>query len=112
MQQWIALTALWREPVLSESELAEYCRTSPSALNRLLDRMEKKGLIRRRRDPDDRRRVLVTLGTSGEETANLLGFYNEINHMLLQGFTAEESRQVASYLERIVNNAERVLKGG
>jgi DNA-binding MarR family transcriptional regulator len=112
LRQWIVLTALWREPILSESELVAYCRTSPSALNRLLDRMEQKDLVVRLPDPEDGRRVLVTLGRAAKREANTLRFYEEINDVLLEGFTPKEVRHVQRYLERIVENVEQSLHEG
>lgn len=41
----------------------------PHTLSPLLKRMEAAGLVERRRDPDDERRVQVTLGEAGRETA-------------------------------------------
>jgi DNA-binding MarR family transcriptional regulator len=71
--------------------------------------MEKKHLIRRCPDPDDRRRNLVELGPSGNRKADLLGFFREINATLLRGFSTREAEQVVALLERIVENAERGL---
>jgi DNA-binding MarR family transcriptional regulator len=111
LRQWVVMTALWRKAGITESELAEYCRTTPSALNRLLDRMVEGGLVRRRRDPEDGRRVRVELDAKGRKLKPLLGFNEEINAILLQGFSRSEARQVVSLLERMVENAESALEG-
>jgi DNA-binding MarR family transcriptional regulator len=44
---------------LPAGRLAELARISPGATTTLLDRLERKGLARRTRDTEDRRRVLV-----------------------------------------------------
>ena len=109
LPQWAVMTALWRQTGLTESELAEYARSTPSALSRILDRMSDAGLVRRREDPDDGRRVRVELGPKGRKLSPLLDFYQDINAVLLQGFTNGEAKQVVAYLERITRNAEAAL---
>ena len=42
------MTALWRQSPVCETELAGYCRMSDSSMNRLMDRMEAKMLMRRK----------------------------------------------------------------
>ncbi len=110
VQQWIPLTALWRNSPLPESELAAYCRMSASSLNRLLDRMEDKRLIRRAKDKDDLRRNLVHLGSKGKKLSHLLDFYRDINGVMLKGMTAKESETLVKLLEKLVRNLEEELE--
>jgi DNA-binding MarR family transcriptional regulator len=53
------LDILDREGPMTAGQLAEKARISPGAMTALLDRVEKKGLARRTRDTEDRRRILV-----------------------------------------------------
>ena len=110
MQNWIVLTALWRTPWLSESELADYCHMSLSAMSKLVDRMEGKGLLRRERDPDDARRAIIHLADEGRAKAHLIDFYEEINQIALKGFTEAEAQALRLYLERIIENTGAALK--
>lgn len=110
LKQWVPLTALWRGSPMTEGELSEYTRMSPSSLNRLLDRMEAKALVKRRKDPEDRRRVLVDLGPAGAELSGLLGFYEEVNDVLTKGMTQMERVQMVSLMEKMVANLEGVLQ--
>ena len=109
MRQWIAMTALWRGSPLTESDLADYCRMSPSSLNRLIDRMEAKKLVRRSEDPDDRRRILVEVGSRGRKLSHLLRFYSEVNDVLLADMTSRERKNLVSLLERVIANLEKAL---
>ena len=62
------VTLLWlikSNPGLSLRELAAEERISAPALSGFVDRLEKAGLIERVRDPDDRRRVGLTLTEDG-----------------------------------------------
>jgi DNA-binding MarR family transcriptional regulator len=110
LQQWIVLTVLWRETPVKEGELGGYSKMSPSSLNRLLDRMESKGLVERTRDEEDRRRVLVSIGPEGQALSGLLNFYEEINNVITDGMTPEEVRQLVELLKRVVENLEGALE--
>jgi DNA-binding MarR family transcriptional regulator len=47
--------------------LAERCQVTPQTMTRTVDRLERDGLVSRRRGSDDRRRVDVTLTPAGEQ---------------------------------------------
>jgi MarR family transcriptional regulator, transcriptional regulator for hemolysin len=53
--QGIILTRLERQPGLSQNELASICEVEPITVGRLVDRLEARGLLQRRPDPQDRR---------------------------------------------------------
>jgi DNA-binding MarR family transcriptional regulator len=83
------LDILDQEGPMTAGRLAERARLSPGAITALLDRLEKKGLARRTRDTEDRRRVLVEVapelrrraeqlyGTPEEGTEALFGYSDE-----------------------------------
>lgn len=109
IRQWVALSALWRTSPLSESELVAYTKMSASSLNRLLDRMEAKRLVMRAKDPADRRRTLVALGVRGRELSHLVSFYEDINKVIVDGFSTREQEQLVSLLERVNENVVSAL---
>ena len=49
------LAYLERHPGISQARLAEFTALEPMAVVRVLDRLQAEGLVRRRRDPADRR---------------------------------------------------------
>lgn len=53
--QWIILARLDRQPGLSQNELATICEVEPITVARLIDRLERRGVLERRADPSDRR---------------------------------------------------------
>lgn len=109
LQQWIIMTALWRRDGLTVSELAAYYRVSDPTASSLVDRMEAKGLVERRRIETDRRKVTVHLTDMGWRLAPLISFYEPINEVLLTGFSDQERRTFAAMLERITSNAEAAI---
>lgn len=60
------LRRLRREPRW-QSDLGRGLGLSPASLTRLIDRLEERGLVTRRRDAEDRRRVVVSLAPPGEQ---------------------------------------------
>jgi DNA-binding MarR family transcriptional regulator len=92
-----ALDILDQEGPMTAGRLAERARLSPGATTALIDRLEEKGLARRRRDTEDRRRVLVEtapdlrqraeeLYGSPEEGAQELAIYSDEQLEFLIGF--------------------------
>lgn len=53
-QGWV-LVHLWREDGLNQSELAERMDVATVTTSKLIDRLEARGFVERRADPDDRR---------------------------------------------------------
>ncbi|WP_073211418.1 MarR family winged helix-turn-helix transcriptional regulator [Acidocella aminolytica] len=53
--QWGILIHLQRQPGLSQKELADLLEVEPISVARLVDRLEKVGLVERRADAQDRR---------------------------------------------------------
>ena len=110
MQQWILLTALWRNDGMTNNQLAAYGRIKDPTASGLVDRMVAKGLVVRQRTSDDRRKVFVRLTDKGRALSHLLSFYEQINTVLLSGFSDEEKETLISMMDRLIANAEVELE--
>lgn len=64
--QYLTMLALWEKAPRTVGELGDTLGLDPATLTPLLKRMEVGGLISRRRDPADERRVLVQPTAQGE----------------------------------------------
>jgi MarR family transcriptional regulator, organic hydroperoxide resistance regulator len=78
--QYLVLVVLWERDAMSVGELAAALLMDLGSVSPMLKRMEKKGLVVRGRDPNDERRVVVSLSASGHalrrRTKQMLGeFY-------------------------------------
>lgn len=62
--QYVTLKKL-QAGTVGVTELARAAELNPGAMTRLLDRLEEKGLVARRADPDDRRLVHIDLTDAG-----------------------------------------------
>ena len=64
--QRLCIRILGRYPNLSPGQLAEIMHVHPSTLTGVLKRLEQKGIVARRIDPNDARRSLLTLTPRGK----------------------------------------------
>jgi len=61
------LGRLYRDGTATATELAAYLRVQPQSLTRLVDDLEKRSLITRRSDIEDRRQSLLEITKTGEQ---------------------------------------------
>lgn len=87
------------------SEFARYLDYDSGAMKRLLDRVEEKGLIRRVPCPADRRALNLELTDAARDLyPQLMEAVSRVNQRMLQGFSAEEEKQLENMLLRIQAN--------
>ena len=63
--QYLVMLALWERSPRSVKDLSSALALDPGTLSPLLKRLETAGLVRRRRDADDERSVVVSLTKAG-----------------------------------------------
>ena len=84
------------------------CRTvsyDPGAMTRMIDRLEKKGLVRRVPCSEDRRVMRIALTEEGKAVyPQLAERAAKVLNDRLRGFTQDEVRQLENLLERMLNN--------
>ncbi len=64
--QYLVMITLWAEDGLAVGQIAETLSLESSTLTPLLQRLEQSGLLVRRRDPENERRVIITLTDKGK----------------------------------------------
>lgn len=91
---------------LTVNELARLTGIETSTLSRLLDRMTDRGLLRRSRDDNDKRSVLVSLTPKGRKLAlqHRPVYYKDFDKLLLAGFSAEDGAAFRKALLRMLDN--------
>ena len=104
------LDILDQEGPMTAGRLAERARLSPGAITALLDRLEEKGLARRTRDTEDRRRVLVEVVPELREKAEQLYGTPEEGVNALAGYTDEELDFLTAFLRGSVAYQEERMR--
>jgi DNA-binding MarR family transcriptional regulator len=97
---------------LLAAELAREYGIDASAVTRLIDRLEKRGLLTRVRSNEDRRVVRLALTPEGQGIARRLpAMFTGVMDGLLSGFTPEEVGFLKSMLRRVLTNSGCDLSG-
>jgi DNA-binding MarR family transcriptional regulator len=85
------LFALWEREGLTHSELAEQLYVRPATITNALQRMEKKGLVKRSRDTEDQRVSRVYLTEAGHQIrGEVERVWAELEEWTFAGFDPEE----------------------
>jgi DNA-binding MarR family transcriptional regulator len=89
---------------LSQQELAAKLQIHPSRLVAILDNLEKRGLVERRANPDDRRLYSLHLTKDGGELLERIGkVAREHQDALLDALSREERNELTTLLLRIAD---------
>ncbi len=84
--QWVILARLERQPGLSQNELASILEVEPITVARLVDRLEARGLVERRADPNDRRIWRLHNLPAAQPAIDKITLYREaMNAELIEG---------------------------
>jgi len=107
--QWIALYFLNEEnKPISQKELASLMNIKDSSVARLVDRMERDGLIKRVENPKDKRVKFLELTNNGRNQIEALlpeGKY--FSDLLLEGITNEELLTFYKVLDKMSINIKK-----
>jgi MarR family transcriptional regulator, multiple antibiotic resistance protein MarR len=101
--QYVILVGL-ANGIDSASGLCKGVSYDPGAMTRMIDRLERKGLVRRVRCPEDRRVVKLALTDEGKAVyPKLIASAAEVTNRSLEGFTKTEAQQLEGLLQRILD---------
>ncbi len=106
-----AMAAIMNSPPLSpQVDIAKRLRIEGPTLTRMLDSLEKDGLVERLPDPNDRRTKLLRLTPEGEAVLkDVFAIADEWRFRLLDGFTEEQTEQATSFCGELVTRLDRGL---
>jgi DNA-binding MarR family transcriptional regulator len=96
--------SLARGSSMRVGDLARALRVTVGGTSKLVDRIERAGLIARQPDPDDRRASRVALTTAGKRrlTAAVKTYEAEVAGILGGVLRPEEQRQMSDYVSRLL----------
>lgn len=105
--QTTVLFALWYQDGVTQKTVADETYKDKPSITRLLDNMEKNGLIERRRDAEDRRINKIFLSQKGQDMEGPV--IEAAKVALSQGFkglTEQEAKDVQRLLKKVFENLE------
>ena len=100
--QRLVLRVVGRFPGIPSGEVASILRLDPSTMSGILVRLERRGLIQRRPDPRDRRRILLALTVQGRELdVDETSAIDTVAGEILAGLSATDVAASRRVLERL-----------
>jgi DNA-binding MarR family transcriptional regulator len=103
--QEMFLLQLWERDGQTQTELAEGLCVQPATVTRMLDRMEKAGLVARHKDPSDQRVSRVFLTDSGRSLRGPVeDAWQQLEQTSLAHFTVEERILLRRLLLQLFEN--------
>jgi DNA-binding MarR family transcriptional regulator len=105
--QFVILMNLAQQRASCAADLAREQSTDTGSMTRMIDRLVRKGHLRRVRDPADRRVVRLELTESGRSLARKLPpVAVKVLNQHLRGFSKGEFEQLKTFLRRMLANAD------
>ncbi len=103
--QWICLYYINEYQSISQRELANLMLVKDSSVGRLIDRLERNGLVKRTRSDEDRRIITLKLTKEGVLAfKKLLPLGLEFNDQLTKNIPAKELETFEAVLNKMLNN--------
>lgn len=107
LMQWIVLIYVRDGLARTATDIAREFRHDSGALTRVIDQLERRGLLERERSSTDRRVVNLTLTPQGRRTIEaLLPVVVGQMNLALEPFTRDEFNQMRSLMERLVQHLQ------
>jgi DNA-binding MarR family transcriptional regulator len=100
--QFYVLSALWDKDKMKFKDLARRLDMDGSTLTGILDRMEKRGFIKRKEDPNDRRSILVCLTRESKEIRpQMIEIAQDLDHEFRNKVPDEEFQMLLKVLDQL-----------
>ncbi len=105
--QWAVLMFLWAQEGQTQRELSRQVAIEDATMVRTIDRMERDGLVRRERNPQDRRQIKIFLTEKGSALRDtLVPEAIAGNQSAMRGLSEDEQRQLLDLLRRVIGALE------
>jgi DNA-binding MarR family transcriptional regulator len=99
--QYFVLTLLWEKDDRRFKELAAAANCTPATMTGIVDTLERKGLVTREPNPDDRRSLLVRLTGEGWELKDSTPTLDKIFRSCCVGLEPDEIQQLSQLLRKL-----------
>ncbi|TVY07833.1 MarR family winged helix-turn-helix transcriptional regulator [Paenibacillus cremeus] len=107
-EQWTVLHRLAEQDGISQKELAKRAEKDQTNITRILDHLERKGLVERRTNAEDRRSFLTYITEAGRTLdSTLVPIENQVIRSVLHGLTEEQIQTLRELLLHLTRNANQ-----
>lgn len=110
-EQWGVLVQLWNKGSIAQDELAYIVCVDKSSLSRVLEVMERRGLVRRERDPADARRKTLYATDKANALRDLcLKVAVSALDEMLNGISREDLAACITVLTKVKKNIRKIAE--
>jgi MarR family transcriptional regulator, organic hydroperoxide resistance regulator len=103
------LWQLWRQDGLTQSQMVERMCVQPPTVSKMLDRLEKAGLVERRPDAEDSRLSRVYLTEQGHKSQRAVrDIWVNVEQRMTEGLSVEERIVLRRLLMQVHENLTRI----
>jgi len=107
-EQWSVLACLWKKDGVTQQTLCTLTAKDKPSMTRLIDNLEKRNLVKRLSDNEDRRINNIYLTEEGNNLQNkATEIVNLIAERTLKGITEQELNTSRVVLKKIIANLEQ-----
>ena len=104
-EHWAVMNCLWDDEGMSQTEIAKRIVKDKTNLTRILDVMERNGLVSRRRRKNDRRAYRIVLTDKAKASKNdLIAIAEAVGARAVERLSAEEQQTVLRLMNTIAEN--------
>ena len=104
-EQWSVLACLWKKDKVTQQELCDLTSKDKPSMTRLIDKLEKRNLVTRVSDHNDRRTNLIHLTDAGNALKlKATEIVQQVAAKTLDHISGEELNTVRTVLKKIMNN--------
>lgn len=101
-EQWTVMAVLNNNPGIIQSELAAITAKEKTNITRILDVLQKKGYVERKRAEEDRRSIAIQLSDAGQEAIDvLLPSIERLNESFREGINDADFKVFLRVLDTI-----------
>jgi len=112
LQQWVVMMHIRDGLALTVADLCRELHHDSGAMTRLIDQLEQRQLIERRRNPQDRRVIELSLTDSGNKViTKLIAVVTDALNVTLEDFTRDEVKMLKSLLCKLIGRLEHLVPG-
>jgi DNA-binding MarR family transcriptional regulator len=112
LQQWVVMMHIRDGLALTVADLCRELHHDSGAMTRLIDQLEERQLIERRRNPQDRRVIELSLTDSGNEVlTKSIGIVTHGLNVALDDFSRDEVKMLQSLLCKLIGRLEQLVPG-
>lgn len=111
LQQWVVLMHVHDGLAITAADLCRDLHHDSGAMTRLVDQLESRNLLERRRNSQDRRVIELSLTKAGDALLDkLIPIACDTLNTALDGFSREEVKLLQSLLRRMLGKLERMVQ--